>query len=236
MASFALEDGRPCRLRLGPAGPHRFGGKPAHRRVTPRGTRTPLHLLLLLDLREPNCPVKSDGTVSHLPLYYPLKYGAGGPAVQYAVTAEDEIEILYLSDETPDPEDEQYVRVAELPSSPAQIVPLRYEEARIVSFAGGYFQPNPEDRAILEGLTREHDLILIGGRRRLPETAGDVICRNHGCEFFERRVRLEVIASVPPVPVRGSDDFWHEYQGGHVAFYFGLCHYCRTVIAFNVAG
>jgi hypothetical protein len=191
--------------------------------------------LLLLDLADPACPVKSDGRVRYLPLYYPLKFGCGGSIVQYAVTSDDAVELLHLSDEIPDPEDQQYVGVAELPSSPAEIVPLRYEEARIVSFAGGYFQPNAEDRAILDELNREHDLILIGGHRRLPLNAGDVICRNRRCEFANRRVWLDVIASLPPVAVRGSDDFWHEYQGGYVEFYFGLCRYCRTVIAFNVA-
>jgi len=235
MAAFVLKDGRPCRLRLG-AGPHRFGGTPVHRGVTPRGTRTPLHLLLLLDLTDANCPVKSDGTTRNLPLYYPLKFGYGGPTVQYAVKSDEEIQILHLSDDTPDSKDEQYVRVAELPSSPAEIIDLKYEEARIISFAGGHFQPNAKDRAILHDLNREHSLILIGGRRRLPVNAGDIICKNRGCEFFDRRVRLDVVASLPPVPVRGSDDFWHEYQGADVHFYFGLCYYCRTMIAFNVSG
>jgi hypothetical protein len=192
--------------------------------------------MLLLDLADPNCPARSDRGVRYLPLYYPLKFGSGGATVQYAVTSDDEIEILHLSDDAPDPEDEQYVRVPELPSSPAEIVPLRYEEARIISFAGGHFQPNSEDRAVLDELNREHDVILIGGRRRLPVNAGDVICRNRRCEFFKRRVRLDAIASVPPVPVRASDEFWHEYRGGHLEFYFGLCGYCGTVIAFNVAG
>jgi hypothetical protein len=195
-----------------------------------------LHLLLLLDLADPNCPVRSDAAVRYLPLYYPLKFGFGGPMVQYAVTSDEEIEILHLSDESPDPEDEQYVRVAKLPSSLAEVVPLRYEEARIISFAGGHFQPNAEDWSILDDLNREHDLILIGGRRRLPVNAGDVICRNPECEFFERRVWVDVIASVPPVAVNGTDEFWHEYQGGDVEFYFCLCRYCTTLIAFNVAG
>jgi hypothetical protein len=41
---------------------------------------------------------------------------------------------------------------------------------------------------------------------------------------------------VRPIPVKGSDKFWHEFQGGHVDFCFGFCHYCGTIIAFNVAG
>src|SRR5688572_13815326 len=103
MASFVLKDGRPYRLQLASAGPHRFGGPPAHRGVTPRGTRTPLQLLLLLDLADPNCPVRSDSAVRYLALYYPLKFGGGGPTVQYAVTSDGAIEILYLSDDAPDP-------------------------------------------------------------------------------------------------------------------------------------
>jgi hypothetical protein len=88
----------------------------------------------------------------------------------------------------------------------------------------------------LEELEREHPLILIGGHRRLPVNAGDVVCRNPDCEFYSRSVWVDIIASIPPVPVNGADDFWHEYQGGDVDFHFCLCHYCRTIIAFNVAG
>jgi hypothetical protein len=203
MASFMLADGRPFRLRLGPTGLHRFGGRPAHRGITPPHTHTPLQLLLLLDLADAACPIKSDGAVRHLPLYYPLKYGQGGPSVQYAVLSEDEISILYISDAEPDPEDRQYVRVPELPTCAAAIIPLRYEEARILAFAGGYFQPNADDRAILDDLNREHPLVLLGGHARLPVNAGDVICRNLACRSFNRRVWVDVIASIPPVPING---------------------------------
>jgi hypothetical protein len=235
MASFMLKDGRPCRLRLGPAGPHRFGGPSVHRGVTPTNTDTPLHTILLLDLADGICPIESDGTTRYLPLYYPLKYGCGGPAIQYAVLSDDEIKILYMSDELPDDEETQYVWLPELPASSAEILPLRYEEARILAFAGGYFQPNTDDRAILSELEREHPVILIGGNRRLPVNAGDVICRNPECQFFNRRVWFDVIASIPPVPVNGTEDFWHEYEGARMEFYFGLCSYCKTVISFNVA-
>jgi hypothetical protein len=235
MASFKLKDGRPCRLRLGLEGPHRFGGPPAHRGVTPANTDTPLHLMLLLDLADGSCPIKSDGTVRYLPLYQPLKYGYGGPRIQYAVLSDDEIKILYMSDEFPDTKERQYVRVPELPSSPAEILPLRYEEARMLDFVGGYFQPNSDDRAILNQLEREHPVILIGGQRRPPENAGDLICRNPDCKFFDRRVWVDQIASIPPVPVNGAKDFWFEYDSADVTFYFWLCWYCGTIISFNVA-
>lgn len=234
MASFTLKDSRPFRLRLRPAGLHRFGGRPAHRGITPPHTDTPLHLLLLLDLADANCPIKSDGSVRYLPLYYPLKYGEGGPSVQYAVLSDEEIDILYLSEAVPDPEDRQYVRVPELPASPADLIPLRSEEATALAFDGS-FKPNGEDRAILAELNREHPLILIGGGGGLPVNAGDVICRNRACGSFSRRVGVDVIARIPPVPVNGATEFWHEYEGGHLEFLFALCRDCRTVIAFNVA-
>ncbi len=78
-------------------------------------------------------------------------------------------------------------------------------------------------------------MILIGGCDQLPVNAGDVICRNPECKFFNRRVWLDLVASIPPVPINGAEDFWYEYEGGDMEFYFGLCRYCKTVIAFNVA-
>jgi hypothetical protein len=234
MPPFNLASNRPCRLRLALSGAHRFGGPPVHRGVTPPNTDTPLHLLLLLDLADANCPFKSDGTVRYLPLYYPLKYGVGGAEVQYAVLSDSDIEIFYLSEKRPDPESDEYVRVTELPSCSAEIVALCYEEARILAFAGGFFQPNAEDAGLLTELQREHPVILIGGRQRLPMNAPDVICRNAGCKFIQRRVWVEVIAAIPPVPVNGADDFWDEYRGADMNFYFCLCGYCGTIIAFNV--
>jgi len=207
MSRFALDDQRPCRLFLTRTGPHRFGGPAVHEGIVPVGASVPLHLVLLLDLEDQPCPVRSDGLVRHLPLYYPLKYGFGGPAVQYRVASDSRIDILYLSDPTPDADEHQYVRVPELPSSPAEIVP----------------DPG-RDRSI-----------VVGGSSRLPVNAGDVTCRNPACARFERRVEVDVIASVPPVAVGGTDDFWHEYQGGDFEFYFCLCRHCTTVIAFNVA-
>jgi hypothetical protein len=191
--------------------------------------------MLLLDLADAACPVKSDGAVRHLPLYYPLKYGQGGPSVQYTVLSEDEISILYISEAEPDPEDRQYVRVPELPTSSAEIIPLRYEEARILACAGGYFQPNADDVAILDELNREHPLVLLGGDAPLPVNTGDVICRNRACRSFNRRVWVDVIARIPPVPINGAAGFWHEYEGGYLEFIFCLCRDCGTIIAFNVA-
>ncbi|HEY1708644.1 MAG TPA: hypothetical protein VGG10_10305, partial [Rhizomicrobium sp.] len=61
-------------------------------------------------------------------------------------------------------------------------------------------------------------IVRIGGRRRLPINAGDVQCRNNKCKFAGQRVHLDFIASMPPIAVDGSDEFWHEYQGGDLEF------------------
>ena len=78
-------------------------------------------------------------------------------------------------------------------------------------------------------------MIEIGGSWPLHPNAGDVVCRNPACESVDRRVYFEPIARIPPVQVNGRDEFWHEYQGASMWFYFGLCYHCGTVIAFNVA-
>jgi hypothetical protein len=121
-----------------------------------------------------------------------------------------------------------------LPESRAQILALEYEEARILAFAGGFFQPSKADVEILDRLDC-NNLILIGGGQQYIPNAGDVICGNKGYKFFNRRVRFDVIAAIPPIPISGSEAFWHEFQGADCTFYFGLCRYCGTVIAFNVA-
>ena len=244
MAKFALKDYRSYRLVLADTGPHRFGGPPMHIGVIPAGTETPLHLILCIDLADANCPVKTESPIRYLPLYYPLKYGQGGPEVQYAVLSDTEIQILRMSDDTPDDESRAYVRVSQLPESRAQIIPLEYEEARILGFMDveGYFQLNAEDWAILHRLYGRSriisiggNLIRVGGVQVNVRNAQDVLCQNKECEFFGRRVYFEVVAAIPPIPVKGVDEFWHEYQGGDLQFCFGLCRYCGTVIAFSRA-
>src|SRR5437762_2696047 len=187
MAKFKLkEDYRPYRLVLKDKGPHRFGGPATHNGVIPIGTETPLHHFLSIDLSDANCPVRTDSSINNLPLYYPLKYGQGGPQVQYSVKSDTEIQILYMSDEIPDEEESQYVRVSVLPESRAEIIPLEYEEARILGFseADSYFQPNDKDMAILQHLYGQDiismggNLIRIGGVQMRVRHAQDFICRN----------------------------------------------------------
>ncbi len=244
MATFSLENYRPYRLVLGKAGPHRFGGSPAHDGAIPRGTNVAIHHFLSLDLSDANCPIRTESAIRYLPLYYPLKYGVGGPEVQYAVRSDKEIRILYLSDKKPDERGMQYVRVSSLPKSTAKLVPLTYDEARILGFmdADAYFKPSTDDTIILRRLyggdrfSMGGGLIRIGGLQPAVRHAQGVICRNKKCEFFGRHVHFEVVASIPPVPVNGLDSFWHEFQGADMQFCFGLCYYCGTVIAFNRAG
>ena len=114
------------------------------------------------------------------------------------------------------------MRVAALPQSRAKIVPLKYEEARILGFseADAYFQPDDKDRKILRRLFGRNmismggNFVAVGGLQIGVQHARDVICRNRECEFFDRRVYFDVIAAIPPIRVRGSDKFWHEFQGG----------------------
>lgn len=204
-----------------------------HKGAGPPELAVPLHLFLAIDLDDPHCPVCSDLPIRYLPLYYPLKYGQGGGACQYSVVSDHSIQLLHMSDPA-DEEAQQYIRVPHLPAAKGNIIPLKYEEARILGFmaADGYFQPDDKDMAILEDLG---DLIAIGGTQHLGPNAGDIICKNPQCEFFNRRVYIDVVATFPPMSINGSEDFWHEFQGGAVLFCFCLCRSCGTVIAFNIA-
>lgn len=236
MASFSITNRRPFRLVASSSGRHSFGGPSQHSGVVPKGTNVGIQLVISLDLSDPLVPLQNEVGAKTLPLYYPFKYGCGGPDVQYAVKSDSEIEILHISDSQPDEKEWQYLQVDELPFARMALEPLTYEQARILRFmeADGHFQPNAEDRAILDQLDSNH-LIEIGGRHNHIANAPDVICRNHACEYHERRVYFDAVALVPPIPVNGDDEFWYEFRGGAVTFCFGLCHFCGTVIAFNVA-
>ena len=224
------------RLVLSEFGTHRFGGPPGHRGTVPPKTNVSLHHFLSIDLSDPNCPFDANGTARFLPLYYPLKYGYGGPEVQYGAVSDSEIKILHMSHWLPDKEDEQYVKISELPESQADVVPLKYEEARILAFAGGLYQSNAEDSVILDRLDY-NNFTSIGGRpwrKRHPNRPVMPTCRNPECKWFNKGARTDSIAIIPTIPVNGSNEFWYEYKGG-ADFHFDLCTGCGTVIAFNVA-
>ena len=232
--NLTLTNEQPFRLMLDGDGIHRFGGTSDVRGAIPHGSTVPLQLVLELDLTDERLPIAADRPLRKLPLLYPFKYGCGGPEVQYSVIADDEIQILHMSDLEPDDPDEQYLQVDELPQVTLKCEPLAYEQARIVYFMDydGHFQPNDSDRQILSELN-DPFYIPLGGRRQYIANAGDIICRNPECEFHDRGVYFKYLAMVPAIPVNGDTSFWCEFEGD-VHFCFVLCYYCGTVIAFNV--
>lgn len=227
---------RPFRLVAAKEGMHAFGGKCEFSGIVPKDCDVPIQQLLLIDLRDPDVPFAADSPINYLPILYPFKYGCGGPEIQYAVISDTEIEILYLSDPTPDEPEWQYIQVAELPKQPLAIEALTYEEARCLTFMreDGYFQPNTSDLKILKRLGL-NSVITFGGRRNYIENAPKICCRNPTCQQHGEPTYFKLIATVPPIAVNGQDDFWYEFQGGGVDFCFGICHYCGTIIGFNVA-
>ncbi len=203
--------------------------------MVPKGTDVAVQHVLSLDLTDALIPISNDFGVATLPLFYPFKYGCGGPDIQYAVHSDSEIEILYMSDHQPDEPDEQYMQVNELPAANMTLAPLTYEQARILGFlaADAYFQPNEEDHKFLDQLDTDN-LVKVGGFHPRIPNAPDVVCHNPTCEFYERRIYFDAIVLMPPISINGADDFWYEFQGAFMKFCFGLCRYCGTVIAFNV--
>jgi len=67
---IAAEDGR-----------HSFGGPAAHSGVIPTGTDVGIQLVISFDLSDPLIPIENEIGATKLPLYYPFKYGWGGPDI-----------------------------------------------------------------------------------------------------------------------------------------------------------
>ncbi|MCC9604228.1 hypothetical protein LOC67_27050 [Stieleria sp. JC731] len=188
-------------------GLHVFGGVPSHRGVTPAGSAVPVHKLLTIDLRDEAIPFRSD-SIDCLPLYYPLKYGFGGPSMQYSMVSNDEIHILHISDAEPDPPDEAYVRVDAFPE-------IRFSAQSAIE--------NDDD---IDWFT-----LTLGGTGTLGHRSDP--CENASCPNYHKAPDVDLIASIPPKPIPGHEDIWWEFEGGYILFYFWLCRGCKTVIASN---
>lgn len=228
-AKIELRSEQPLALVPSKDGPHRFGGPCDYRGTVPAGTNDSVHLLALLDLSDEKIPFEASNGVTWLPLLNPLKFGCGGPEMQYAVVSNRSVEIVYIS-HAADPSDEQYIRVHTLPKLSMKLRPYSYEEARYLTFMreDGHFQPNAADQKISK--TLGDDWINIGGQRNDLTTT---ICKNPSCEKHNSPSYFRYLATVNTIPVNGKEDFWHEFEGSYVDFHFLACYFCNTIITFN---
>lgn len=193
-------------LERDPNGRHVFGGRPYHLGITPKGSHVPTHRIFQIDLTDPNLPFTSPD-IKTLPLYYPLKYGYGGPGMQYRVISESEIEIIYMTDPEPDSEDQAYVMVSEFPEVRFRLLP-----------------------AISNNDSLAYDVATLGGRL---STDQDETCMNPECPSFKTADQCELLATIPPIPIEGHDDIWWEFKGACMFFHFWYCRGCHTVITNN---
>lgn len=188
-------------------GPHVFGGSASHRGAIPSGSSVPVHRLLSLDLHDLAIPFESS-VIRYLPLYYPLKYGFGGPSMQYLIVSDEEIKIIYMSDPVPDPPDEAYVQVDAFPE-------IRYAAQRPIS----------EDDAI------DWFTLTLGGTGTLDHQSDQ--CENKDCPHYRANPEVDLIASIPPIRIPGHEDIWWEFEGAYMLFYFWMCRGCKAIITSN---
>jgi|GEM_PF-2362001 len=223
------------RLVVDEKGRHPFGGPALHRGVTPEGTDTPLHHFLTLDLADPRSPFHFDPDgIRYLPLYYPLAYGYGGGEVQYEVVSDDEIRIIYMGDEEPDPKEHASFLEPMIPPARADIVQLTYEEFRhrLFSAHASFVDFNEEDDRLREKLGG-NDAVFFG-TGGLIRSGYTWTCHNGDCPSFEKEIPMESILMIPPIPVGGETEFWHDFEGAFMDFVFCLCPDCRKIFATNV--
>ena len=204
-----VENSKMYTLRKSLFGKHTFGGPPKHKGATPVDSAVSTHLLLTLDLRDKKLPFSSD-SLRYLPLYFPLKYGYGGPSMQYSVISDDEIKIHYLSNPVPDSEDSCYVKVSEFPR---------------VRFSLGDLIENDDP---IDWFT-----ITVGGEPTLDHKPDQ--CLNATCIHYKTEPNVDLICSLPPIKFKRSPDIWWEFEGAYLLFYFWLCRGCNSIITSNRA-
>lgn len=206
MITFKSDGEHP--LKRSSTGRHIFGGAPHHNGITPIGSSVPTHRLFQIDLTDPVLPFSSPSLKS-LPLYFPLKYGFGGPSMQYRVPSSDQIEIIFISDPQADSEENAYVKGDQFPEANFKLLPaLPPGGAKALPF----------------------DVATIGGH---VEYGGDEPCRNPACSCFGSSSQCRLLASIPPVPIKGDGNMWWEYEGACMFFHYWLCGACETIITAN---
>ncbi len=211
-------------------GTHQIGGISKYKGIFPKNSDVSLHHLLTIDLADLNSPFYyKEKEIRYLPLFYPLAYDNGGAEAQYEITADDEIKIIYMSNDTPD--EEPYIEVKHLPLAYGELIPLQYAEKRMRIMDQSFCEMDQEDDCLRDKLGGnsmicfEHD--IVGDYLDMEQ-----ICRNSQCLQFEQIVTTELLTIFPALPINGENEFWYDYDTD-VDFCFVMCPYCRTIITFN---
>lgn len=231
-------DPNPCVVRFTPGEyNHSFGGSPRHVGATPTGCTAPMHLVLTLDLRDPLVPLEADGTdLGFLPLYYPLRYGGGGGEAQYSVNSESQITVFGDMHELGEDNGADYPFPTQFPERPVSLKPLSYVQLRAIAASEcgtNHHFDDPEKNRDFEVLKEINiwQMIRLGGGFRPIQGAINWACRNPGCGWFGKHVRVDVFASIVGSPT-DEISIWGEY-GECVEIYFCLMSCCNTITTVN---
>jgi len=221
---------------------HWFGGEPKHKGCVPPGEEHATHLLLDLDLSDPQLGLASRfPNLTRLPLYNALQYNCCD--MIYRVVSNDEIDIVWR--ETRD--------AAWNSNHPFDNYPPFFQRTSIVSI--------PVDPLLLQllnsgigpdgtddpGFTREQEARLktfgypftqVGGRQFMWQGIPEWKCRGKDCRFADRNTNedKEVFAVIWESPVPGSH-LWSndpKYQDvGSLEIIFSRCVGCGVIHSCN---
>jgi hypothetical protein len=213
---------RSCRVAFSRTGRHQFGGKPE---IAISGITPPAHVhhLFTLDTHDRNSPVRFEG-VQSIPLIYPLAFSIGGGEISYRIVGDRAIEILHLSDYSPD--DPPYFLLDALPELRASLKPLTYAERRILG-------SSIRDKSLLDRWRMRRlwngECFRVSGILEYRSNLNSFRCPSAekdggNCDGW-------IFAYFPASKVPFGD-IWHEY-GADVHFCFAVCLSCSTIHAFN---
>lgn len=214
---------------------HRFGGRPAHRGIKPRGSSQPLHLLYTFDTKDPLVPVRVPGS-RYLPLYYCFPYNAG--AVGYRVVSDEEIKILYMETKHVQPDFPYENYPNEFPETPVSLTPISYDEHKTLVYyltcedynLHEYF--SKEDRAFLK--QTDYPFTQLGGIQRMWQDIPEAACPNKQCAYHKHNCFMQVFAVVwnQPVPkvYLWDDDPKSRWE---IQTIFQICPLCNSIYVCN---
>jgi hypothetical protein len=214
---------RPCRVVFSRTGRHVFGGKPD---ISYSGITPPAHVhnVLTLDTNDRHSPVRFAES-RFIPLIYPLAYSVGGGEISYRVVGDSAIEVIHLSDYSPD--DPPYFVLDALPERRASLKPLTYAERRILG-------SDIRDKSLLDQWRMRRlwngQCFRVSGIMEYRSSLNSFPCPHP--ENEEGGNCNGWIFAYFPASKIPFGDIWHEYSFD-VHFCFAVCLSCSAIHAFN---
>jgi hypothetical protein len=210
---------------------HCFGGENTYEGTIPPGSTQPVHLLFRLSTKDPLMPLVTKGS-QWLPVFYAIQFG--GSPMAYRVVSDSVIEIIWIQQDTYEPDFPSPNYPRSFPLVPVELIQTSYEELRASVFVsylarhGLWGKLAANDKQILDGIGGA-EISRIGVCHDYLQHKPNVACPNPTCQRGRDGFTMGTFLTIWDEPVKGID-IW-DGGGQPVELVYQFCRECGTIMA-----